>query len=526
MRGPAVKFRILPLICLCALNPVSTPAVTDRLVLISPHPDGVQNEFETAFKSHYSRLTGREIVLEWLDVGGGTSSILRYIKSEFNRAPGGIGIDIFFGGGMDPFMELADMGLCSAHRLPDDLLDRLPQKIGGVPLYDPDFRWYGATLAGFGIVYNRAVLKLVNLPVPRTWADLGDPRLFSWVGSGDPRSSGSVHMAYELMLQAYGWERGWEVITTLGANVRNFASGGSQAPKDVAAGEVAYGLSIDFYAWAQVSQVGEEYIGFTMPDNLTIVNPDGVAILKGAPNLTAARKFVEFVMSNAGQKIWFLKKGVSGGPVETALNRFTVLPDLYRRYSDEAAVSLNPFEWTSDLVYDSEKASARWRVLNDLIGVMLIDSHLQLQNAWKMAIREGITPERVRRLSAVPVSEEACARLGARWRDPELRNKTLASWTDFARNKYGHTHSLFQTRLLDWLTLLFPLGLAGAIVLYLGKISPRTVRRCIIPTVFGVVILLMALDIFSVPTPILVLLIISCASVMYWWEFRRRSSGS
>ena len=521
-----MKFRILPLICLCALNPVSTPAVTDRLVLISPHPDGVQNEFETAFKSHYSRLTGREIILEWLDVGGGTSSILRYIKSEFNRAPGGIGIDIFFGGGMDPFMELADMGLCSAHRLPDDLLDRLPQKIGGVPLYDPDFRWYGATLAGFGIVYNRAVLKLVNLPVPRTWADLGDPRLFSWVGSGDPRSSGSVHMAYELMLQAYGWERGWEVITTLGANVRNFAFGGSQAPKDVAAGEVAYSLSIDFYAWAQVSQVGEEYIGFTMPDNLTIVNPDGVAILKGAPNLTAARKFVEFVMSNAGQKIWFLKKGVSGGPVETALNRFTVLPDLYRRYSEEAAVSLNPFEWTSDLVYDSEKASARWRVLNDLIGVMLIDSHLQLQNAWKMAIREGITPERVRRLSAVPVSEEACARLGARWRDSELRNKTLASWTDFARNKYGHTHSPFQTHLLDWLTLLFPLGLAGAIVLYLGKISPRTLRRCIIPTVFGVVILLMALDIFSVPTPILVLLIISCASVMYWWEFRCRSSGS
>ena len=81
-------------------------------------------------------------------------------------------------------------------------------------------------------------------------------------------------MAYELILQAYGWERGWEVITTMGANVRNFTSGGSQAPKDVAAGEVAYGLSIDFYAWAQVGQVGEDYIGFTMPDNLTIVNPD------------------------------------------------------------------------------------------------------------------------------------------------------------------------------------------------------------------------------------------------------------
>ena len=520
-----MKFRILPLICFFTLNPV-TPFAMDRLVLISPHPDGVQNEFETAFKSHYARLTGRQIVLEWLDVGGGTSSILRYIKSEYRRAPGGIGIDIFFGGGMDPFMEIADMGLCSTYRLPVDLLNRLPRKIGGVPLYDPDYRWYGATLAGFGIVYNRAVLELVKLPIPRTWADLGDARLFSWVGSGDPRSSGSVHMAYELMLQAYGWERGWEVITTLGANVRNFTSGGSQAPKDVAVGEVAYGLSIDFYAWAQVSQAGEEFIGFTMPDNLTIVNPDGVAILKGAPNRPAARRFVEFVMSDAGQKLWFLKKGVSGGPVETALNRFTVLPDLYRRYSDEAAVSLNPFEWTSDLVYDSDKASARWRVLNDLIGVMVIDSHEQLQNAWKKAIGEGTALESIGRLSAVPVSEEACGRLGARWRDPELRNKTLAAWTDFARKKYGGVDPPIQTRLLNWLTLLFPVGLAGAMVFYLGKISPRSVRRYIVPAVFGVAILLSALEISIVPTPILVLLIISCASVMFWRAFRRGCTGS
>ena len=472
-----MKIPFLTMFCFCTLIPAATPAATDRLVLISPHPDGVQNEFETAFRSHYSSLTGREVVLEWLDVGGGTSSILRYIKSEFRRAPGGIGIDVFFGGGMDPFMEIADMGLCSAHRLPEAVLDRLPQKIGGVPLYDPDYRWYGATLAGFGIVYNRAVLDLVNLPVPRTWADLGDPALYSWVGSGDPRSSGSVHMAYELILQAYGWERGWEVITTMGANVRNFTSGGSQAPKDVAAGEVAYGLSIDFYAWAQVGRVGGDYIGFTMPDNLTIVNPDGVAILKGASNLQAARSFVDFVMSDSGQKLWFLKRGATGGPVETALNRFTVLPDLYRRFRDQAAVSLNPFEWKSELVYDSEKASTRWRVLNDLIGVMVIDSHQQLQDAWKTAIAKGVTPERVRRLSRVPVSEEACGRLGARWRDAELRNRTLASWTEFARNKYGSVQPPFRTRLLDRLTFLFPLGLAGAMVIYLAKRWLPSFRR-------------------------------------------------
>ena len=118
----------------------------------------------------------------------------------------------------------------------------------------------------------------------------------------------------------------------------------------------------------RVAEVGDEYVGFVMPDNLTIVNPDGIAILKGAPNIEVAQVFLEFVMSDAGQKLWFLKKGAPGGPVHKQLNRFTVLPDLYTRYQSDAAVTLNPFEWRSDLIYDAELGSGRWRVLNDLIG--------------------------------------------------------------------------------------------------------------------------------------------------------------
>ena len=50
----------------------------------------------------------------------------------------------------------------------------------------------------------------------------------------------------------------------LGANVRNFTNSASQVPKDVAIGEVAYGLAIDFYAWAQVNEAGADKIGFVM----------------------------------------------------------------------------------------------------------------------------------------------------------------------------------------------------------------------------------------------------------------------
>ena len=89
----------------------------DRLVLISPHWEGIKYEFERAFKAWYRRETGRNVDLEWIDVGG-TSETLRFIQSEFKSKPAGIGIDVFFGGGVDPYMALKADTLLQPYRLP------------------------------------------------------------------------------------------------------------------------------------------------------------------------------------------------------------------------------------------------------------------------------------------------------------------------------------------------------------------------------------------------------------------------
>ena len=107
---------------------------------------------------------GRSVELDWLDVGG-SSETLRYIESEYKNKPTGIGIDVFFGGGYDPYLALKKAQLLEPYTLPKALLDKIPERLTGVPLYDPDYTWYGATLAGFGIVYNKVVLGLTKLPV-------------------------------------------------------------------------------------------------------------------------------------------------------------------------------------------------------------------------------------------------------------------------------------------------------------------------------------------------------------------------
>ena len=157
-----------------------------ELVLISPHWEGIREEFGRAFSEWTTENYGHRTNLEWLDVGG-TSDAVRYVRSEFKRSPEGIGIDLFFGGGVDPFLQLAKEGLLSPCSVQEEILRAIPKEFAGIEVYDAQGHWYGACLAGFGIIYNKPVLQYLRLPEPQTWEDLAKPDYCTWVGSGDPR---------------------------------------------------------------------------------------------------------------------------------------------------------------------------------------------------------------------------------------------------------------------------------------------------------------------------------------------------
>ena len=407
-----------------------------KLILVSPHWEGVRAEFGRAFSEWTTTRFGHRTELEWLDIGGASDAI-RYVKSEFTRSPEGIDVDVFFGGGVDPFMQLADAGLLMPVHLSDDILSAIPQSFSGIEVYDAEGRWFGAALAGFGILYNRKVCDRVGLPTPATWQDLGRPEYLTWVGSGDPRSSGSIHMAYEIILQAYGWEKGWGIVSRMCGNTRNFSRAGSEVPKDAAMGEVACGMSIDVYAWRQVAEVGADRMGFVLPEGLTVVNPDGIAVLKGAPHAALAARFIEFVLTEPGQKLWCLKRGTAGGPRDFELDRMSVIPGFAARFGTDAAVPYDPYAWKSSFTYDAEKGSLRWTVLNDLLGATMIDTHRELVAAWR---RVSVLPpdnSRVAAFTAPPVSEAKLLTLARdQWSNAEFRARTRAHWANEAKSRY------------------------------------------------------------------------------------------
>ena len=434
--------KIAFMVLLVFLSTGYAKADNDKLILISPHWQGIETESTNAFKEFYKNETGRDVSLEWLDQGG-TSSDYRYVRSQFEKSPDGIDIDIFFGGGTDIHMKMADSGLLHPYKLKKEQLEKMPQNILGIPIYDPEYRWYGVVLSTFVIMENKMLRKRLKLPEIKRWIDLTNPKLIKRVSMADPRESGSAHKIYEIILQGHGWDKGFQVLTEIGGNVSAFPAGSNQIPKEVVSGNAVFGTVIDFYAFKQVTEIGKDKVGSIIPEDAVVIGADPISILKGAPNLKIAEKFMDFVFSDRGQKLWMLPVDDPEGPGEFSLQRASVMPYLYKELGDRSLVPINPFDIdTGILEYDSEKGSTRWNVVNDLIGAMIIDSHKELAGAWRAIRRSKNKEAALEELGKLPVTEEEALKLAEKWDDQALRNRKISEWTNFAKEKYNRAKEL------------------------------------------------------------------------------------
>jgi len=405
-------------ICLIA-GCASRPSSKNTLVILSPDGREIQAEFERAFLAKHPGTS-----IQWLDQGG-SSTALRFADAQFEKQPDkdkGIGIDIFFGGGPETFLELEDNNLLQS--LPEEY--GVPAALNGVPLRGRHNTWVAGNLSGFGILYNKAIVAREHLPVPKTWADLANPAYRDRIALADPRQSGSAYAAYEIILQTNGWDEGWHILTQSAANARTFISSSSMLLQNVANGEAVAVPAIDFYARAAIEQAGADKLGYVEPEGQRVVTPDPIGILRGAPHKELAQEFIKFVLSPEGQKIWMLRKGAPGGPVQSTLFRAPALPAVYSPMPKDSTIESNPFLAKNTRPYDAHKASERRHVLSDLLGATLIDNHDALRKASTATLQKYI-----------PASESQVQQLAAEWNDPVKRQKQIAAWRQGAAKAFG-----------------------------------------------------------------------------------------
>lgn len=412
-----------------SLQPVSTQA-REVLSIISPHRREARIEYTRGFREWMLKNHGRNVDIRWLDAGG-TSKILKDLESRYATSPDSPGVDILFGGGIAPYYTAIGKGWLEKTDLPEEILKSIPPQCAGAAVYDPQHRWFGVALSGFGILYNKPLISRLNLPTPETWEDLARPEFLSWISSGDPRASGTVHVVCEIILQAYGFEKGWNLLTRIFANVRNFGEGGAFAPREVATGDVAAAMVIDQYAQTVIESVGKDALAFILPRGVTIVGADSIALLRGAPAPELARLFIEYALSLEGQRILYQKAGKNGQL--RSQNRLPVRKELYE--TPDAPVT-RPYDFQGGFVYDDVKGTKRWKLVNDLIGVWLIDSHDELVKAWRETILSGMKPEMVSQLCSLPFPEGKIDMIAEQMNDPRQARDLIKQWGNEAKMRY------------------------------------------------------------------------------------------
>ncbi len=404
----------------CQKDATPTPSETKEylnLVVLTPHGEPIQDAFAEAFSRWYEEKYKKIITVQW--ISRGTPLCEAYIEERYgiNRSPSGatptgIGVDIFFGGGLPAHRRIIEQGYSEPIAIPKEVLDGIPKELNGQVLYDPQGNWYGTALTGFGILFNRRACTERGIPVPTTWDDLTRPEMFGWVCLADPTRSGSSTTCLDMIVQRYGWTDGWAKIVRLVANSRALASDSREIPTLVRTGECLAGLVTEFTASAAIVGASGDRLAYINPPGATAFTPDPITVLRGAEHLEDAKRFEEFCLTRSGQALLALPAGSEDGPKDETLHRHPIRPDVYETYKDRLVVHDNPFTSKVDFQFDPEMEAAHVLILPAMVMAMCGDNHIPLQKRGRRRSRASC---RRRSLPCWP----------RRWR---RRSKSRRSW--------------------------------------------------------------------------------------------------
>lgn len=218
--------------------------------------------------------------------------------------------DIFWGGESALFDKLAEQKLLARLDLPQATVDAIPASIGKpkpIPLKDPNGFWIGTVLEPYGLVYHPRLYQRLGIEPPKDWDDLLNPKLKGNVAQCAPTRSSSSHATYEVILQRDGDDKGWAWLKRLAGNTGLYTARSRDVPSVVAKGEFAAGFAVPSYMAFEDRLAGFD-IKFVAPKTAWIT-PEPIAVLAGAKNARTARAFIEYVLSERGQRV-AMERGV------------------------------------------------------------------------------------------------------------------------------------------------------------------------------------------------------------------------
>jgi len=254
-----------------AVGAVSRSARAAGKVVVYTSNDSNLNRF--VFEA-FTRETGIEV--EPVEAGSGV--VFRRVVSERERPLG----DIVWG--VSRTLLRANKALLAPYQSKNK--DAVPSAFR-----DADGLWLGTNVHLLVILQNT---KLIPADAgPKRWDDLLDPKWKGKIAFTDPANSGSAYSNLTMLAQLWGNnDAAWEKVGQLLANTK-VLNRSSLVFQGVGSGEFALGMSLE-YAGYQWSSNGAP-VKVIYPQDGTIAQMEGVAVIKGGPNTENAQAFTDYV---------------------------------------------------------------------------------------------------------------------------------------------------------------------------------------------------------------------------------------
>lgn len=151
-------------------------------------------------------------------------------------------------------------------------------------------------ISALGIVWNTTSGK----PEPKDWSDLAKPAYKDAVTTPDPALSGAS-LDLLLGLENAQHDQAWQLFKQLKDNGMVISGPNAQALTPVLQGaKAAVFGAVDYVSYAGISQ-GEK-IKVIFPTSGTAIAPRPMMIMKSTKHAEAAKKFIDYVLSEEGQK--------------------------------------------------------------------------------------------------------------------------------------------------------------------------------------------------------------------------------
>ncbi len=281
------RVALVLLIVLLALPAFTTgqPEAEKKVLIYAALDEKTSNELAQAF----TEATGipAEVVVQLEQAG----TVSGRIKTEAPNPRA----DVFIGGNSNYHTELADGGFLEKYTSP------VIQQAGiSSQFMDPDGYWSGWYLGALCLLYNEKRYQEEVAPKgikpPSTWDDLLNPVYEGEVIASNPATTGGAYLMFCAQIFRLGSEQaGFDYTRKLDKNVAQYTKGANGSIPLVSQGEAIVG-----FAW------GHDTLKQKIQGNLPIVvvfpedtgfEIGAASIIKGAPHLESAKRFIDFLLS-------------------------------------------------------------------------------------------------------------------------------------------------------------------------------------------------------------------------------------